>query len=298
MDKSEVERLYEELISRFTGWIQTQPDIRAVVVMGSRARVEYPADEWADLDVMVFTADPERYLSRVDWLENIGKPLLTFVEPTATGNERERRVLFEGMLDVDFSIIPTEVIQKLLEQGIPPDVKAQLLDTINRGTRVLLDKDGATTKLMALFSSTEAPKPQPPTEHEFLEVVNDFLYHAVFTAKHLRRGELWWAKSCLDCYMQRLLLQMITWHARAKQGWNYDTWFRGRFLEKWTDPSVLQGLRNASAHYDEDDTKHGLLEMMKLFQTIAEETAEKLNYPYPLEASIPVTKWIRRCFEE
>ena len=139
MNKSEVERLYEELISRFTGWAQTQSDIRAAVVVGSRARVKYPADDWADLDVMVFTADPERYLSRVDWLESIGKPLLTFIEPTATGNERERRVLFEGMLDVDFSIIPTGIIQKLLEQGIPPNMKAQLLDTINRGTRVLLE---------------------------------------------------------------------------------------------------------------------------------------------------------------
>jgi predicted nucleotidyltransferase len=28
--------------------------IRAAVVIGSRARVDHPADEWSDLDVLIF----------------------------------------------------------------------------------------------------------------------------------------------------------------------------------------------------------------------------------------------------
>jgi aminoglycoside 6-adenylyltransferase len=298
MSKSDVERLYEELISRFTSWAQTQSDVRAAIVVGSRARTRYPADEWADLDITMFTADPERYLSRTDWLENMGKPLLTFVEPTATGNERERRVLFEDMLDVDFAIIPVEWIKNLLEHGIPPEMRAQLLDTVERGMRVLLDKDKVIDRMNALFSTTENPRPHTPTEHEFLEVVNDFLYHAVFTAKHLKRGELWWALTCLDCHMQRLLLEMITWHARTTKGWSYDTWFRGRFLERWADPTVLEGLRETFAQYDEADAKRGLLGIMKLFEAIAEDTSGKLDYSYPVEASSKVTRWIRDRFAE
>ncbi len=62
----------------------TRPDIRAAIVIGSRARVERPADEWSDLDIIVFTTAPEYYLSKVDWLENIGTPLLNYLHRLTT----------------------------------------------------------------------------------------------------------------------------------------------------------------------------------------------------------------------
>jgi aminoglycoside 6-adenylyltransferase len=41
---------YEHLTERFVKWAETQPDIHAAMVIGSRARTEWPADEWSDLD--------------------------------------------------------------------------------------------------------------------------------------------------------------------------------------------------------------------------------------------------------
>jgi len=292
-NKSNVDRLYEQLVERFVKWAEACPDVRAAVIVGSRARVDHPADDWADLDIIIITTDPKRYLSTTDWLENIGNPLLTFLEPTATGGEMERRVLFEGMLDVDFSIIPKERAQQLLQAGMTPQISVQIANILGRGMRVLLDKDGVAAQLGALLPSVKIPTRQPPTHHEFLEVISDFLYHAVFTAKHLRRGELWWAKMCCDCYMQRLLLRMVEWHACATRGWDCDTWFRGRFLEEWADPRVLEGLHGAFAYYDKDDVSRALLAVMDLFRWIAMETAEKLGYPYPTEADRRVTGWVK-----
>nr|MDO8132790.1 aminoglycoside 6-adenylyltransferase [Candidatus Njordarchaeum guaymaensis] len=291
---SQIDASYQRLLKRFVEWAGACPDIRGAVIVGSRARVEHPADEWADLDIVIITTYPERYLSTTDWIENIGNALLTFVEPTATGGEMERRVLFEGMLDVDFAIIPEKNVQMLLQDTIPPQIVAQMVNTIGRGVRVLLDKDGLVTQFLSRISSIEIPPPCPPTQQEFLEVVNDFLYHVVFTAKHLRRGELWWAKMCCDCHMQRLLLRMIEWHARATHGWNYDTWFRGRFLEEWADPRVLEGLRKAFAQYDENDVRRASLATIDLFHLLATETAEKLSHKYPSEADWRVTEWVNK----
>jgi len=293
-NNANIDRLYEQLVERFVRWAETCSDIRAAAIIGSRARVDHPADEWADLDIMVITTDPERYISTSDWIENVGNPLLTFVEPTPTEDDVERRVLFEGMLDVDFALIPKRKAQQLLQGGIPPEIAAQISNVFGRGMRVILDKDGMAAKLRKTISSIENPTPRPPTQHEFLEVVNDFIYHAVFTAKHLQRGELWWTVTCLNCYMQRLLLRMMEWHARATHGWNYDTWFRGRFLDEWVHPQTLEGLRGAFAHYDEEDVKRALLAAMDLFRWMANETAEKLSYPYPTKADEQVTKWIKR----
>lgn len=292
---SETERSYNELIERFCEWAKNRPDIRAAVVIGSRARVDHLADEWADLDLIIITTDPKRYVSRSDWISNFGKPLLTFIEPTSTGGEKERRVLFEGMLDVDFAIVPHEKAKKLFENVTDLQGAAQIANLFGRGMRVLLDKDRMADQLRTFIASIEKPPPSPPTQDEFLEIVNDFIYHAVFTAKHLRRGELWWTVTCLDCYMQHLLLRMIEWHALAIHDWKQDTWFRGRFLEEWAHPQAAKGLHEAFAHYDPEDIKRALLAAMDLFHWLATETAAMLNYQYPAEADAIVKKWIRKC---
>lgn len=123
--RSETERSYNELTERFRKWAENRLDIRAAVVVGSRARVDHPADEWADLDLVIVTAYPKHYVSTSDWTNSFGRPLLTFIEPTSTGDEKERRVLFEGMLDVDFAIVPQEKVQRLLETVIDSQVTAQ-----------------------------------------------------------------------------------------------------------------------------------------------------------------------------
>jgi aminoglycoside 6-adenylyltransferase len=293
VDKSEVGRLYEELIERFVRLAETRADIRAVVIVGSRARVDQPADEWADLDILVVTSYPEYYLSTTEWISRFGDYWLTFLEPTATGGETERRILFEGGLDVDLAVFPLKTVQNFAQNGIPPDFAAQAADTFGRGARILIDRDGIFTQFLTQIPSNEKFSAAMPTEAEFLQVVNDFLYHAVWTVKHLRRGELWWAKMCSDCYMQRLLLRMIEWHAHAMHGQQYDTWFRGRFLEKWADPRIVKELRNAFAHYDAQDIGRALVKELKIFRWIAVETAEKLGYAYPVEADKHVTEWIK-----
>ena len=195
------------------------------MIVGSRARVDksHPGDEWSDLDLVLFVTNPTQYLETTEWLTKIGNPWLTFIESTGAGQGMERRVLFEGGLDVDFAIFPVDLIDQMAATSIPADVA----DTLRRGVAVLLDKDGLWQRLQ--FSPQESYAPQPPTPAEFLELVNDFWYHAVWTAKKLRRGELWTAKGCSDNYMKWQLLQMVEWHAHASQGWDYDVWHRGRF---------------------------------------------------------------------
>jgi aminoglycoside 6-adenylyltransferase len=83
---------------------------------------------------------------------------------------------------------------------------------------------------------------------------------------------------------------MIEWHARAAHGWDYGTWHDGRFLERWAEPRVLKGLPAVFAHYDEDDIRRGLLATMDLFRWLAQETAEQLRYPFPVDADERMTK--------
>ena len=55
---SGIHELYEQLVKQFVEWAETRVDIRAAIIVGSRARVVEPADEWADLDIIVVTSTP------------------------------------------------------------------------------------------------------------------------------------------------------------------------------------------------------------------------------------------------
>ncbi len=281
---------YDQLINRFIQWAQREDNVRTAVVVGSRARLECPADEWSDLDILLFANDSEPYWQAEDWVHQIGRPWLIFTEPTPDGQGVEWRVLFEGGWDAD--LIPGSVdgLQAILGRQVWTPVVA----LIWRGVRILVDKDGYSGQLRRLATCPSAR--ERPTQAEFLNVVSDFWFHAVWTAKKLRRGELWTAKGCSDHYMKERLLQVVEWHALATAGWRVDVWHGGRFLEQWASPRFVSELRSAFACYDRDDLWRGLRVTMDLFRWLAQETAERLEFPYPTAADEHVTGLVRELF--
>ncbi|MEA3337068.1 MAG: aminoglycoside 6-adenylyltransferase [Chloroflexota bacterium] len=288
----ETQLAYEQLIDQIISWAREQENVRAAIVIGSRARKDHPADRWSDLDVLILANDPQRYLDDSEWVRGIGVPWLTFVEPTGDGSGFERRVLFEGGLDVDFAPVSVAEVRAMAEQGFPPGVQ----DIIRRGVRILIDKDGFARYLEP--AGIESPVYQPPTDSRFLNLVHDFWYHAVWAAKHLRRRELWWAKGGCDGHLKYLLQQMLEWHAHAVKGPEWDTWMRGRFLEQWADPRAVAALTDVYAHYDGEDIWRALQATMDLFAWLAPETAELLGYPYPATGEQQATALVKALYME
>ena len=142
----------EQVMDNFVQWAQEQSDIRAVLIIGSRGREDHPADQWADLDLLFVTTDPYRFLTRTDWLDHLGVPWLTYVEDDA--GVLERRVLFEGGVDVDFIPLSFDLIEKMIGVDLLP-----LEDVILPGIRILLDKDG----LADVFHTARAELAKAPT---------------------------------------------------------------------------------------------------------------------------------------
>jgi aminoglycoside 6-adenylyltransferase len=283
----------EYLIKQITSWGALHSDIRSLTIVGSRARLDRPADQWSDLDLILITTDPQPYLATGDWLGDIAPVRLTFLESTAVGNLVERRVLFDGAHDVDFTFVPMHLIQQMLHTGVPDEVAM----VFRRGTRVVFDKDDLMQRVLDSLSPA-SPTVSLPTQAAFLEVVHDFLYHAMWTAKKLYRGELWVAKMCCDTYMKNLLLQMLEWHTHITKAEEQDIWHNGRFLEQWADPRVVADLKDAFAYYDRTDLHRALLKTLALFRWLANETAQKLAYDYPTPTHEYIVRWIEDQFAE
>jgi aminoglycoside 6-adenylyltransferase len=280
----------EEILQRFLVWAKTQPDIVAVLNQGSRARTDHPADEWADLDLIIFTTNKTKYLDNSDWLESIGKPIITHLEKTAFGDELERRAIFEGGVDVDFSVVAKELLEESARNPSPQD-----LDMIRRGVKVLLDRTGTIQASLSELSKTAKPIRSPPSREEFDNLVNDFLYHVYWTAKKLRRGELWIAKMSCDRYMKWQLLTMVEWNTLASRGWDTDVWFNGRYLEEWAKPEILKALRGAFAHYDYADIEKALFATADLFLKLSKDTGRLLEFENVASEAGEVIELARKC---
>jgi aminoglycoside 6-adenylyltransferase len=268
----DVTRAYEEIVERFVAWAAGEEAIRAAVVIGSRARTDHPADEWADLDILIWSTDPASYLDDSAWPAGLEDPWISFEDARADPRIRELRVLFAGGLDVDFAFVKPDAPAR------PGESLAEMARVVlGRGARVLLDRDGEIAAMLAAVRPSPAPG-AAPSAAAFDQVASDFWYHAVWIAKHLRRGELWWAKSGCDGRLKELLQVALEWDAAVA---GRDHWFRGRYLEEWADPTVVRGLGGAFARYDEDEVWAALAVTMDLFSGVTSRLATTLALPYP-----------------
>jgi aminoglycoside 6-adenylyltransferase len=260
------------LATAVADWADDREDVKALVLVGSQARGDIPADRWSDLDLILLVDDPEPYAEDAAWVEEFGAPVLTFLEDAPVG-QRERRVMYETGEDVDFPLIPVTALERL-EQS---ENAAALLA---RGYRVLVDKIALADRLRR--AAERAADGFPPTQRDLAELAGDFWYHALWTAKKLRRGEVFIAKECLDAYLKSRLVTLLGWHAKSVDP-AVDTWHGGRFLERWADPGALAALESAYARYDLRDVARALWATIDLWQGLEEETARRLGLDLGLD---------------
>ena len=272
------------LETNFLAWAQAQDDVRAAFVVGSQARRNRPADEWSDLDLILFVADVDRRQKDISWLAEIGPLWLSQAGRTVAGDP-ERLALYADGVQVDFVFNPLGVLDAL------PQMLAagQIPDIVYRGVRVLLDKD---SRIPPLPEPGHLPAAQAPSAEEFRQTLESFWFNAIYCAKQLRRGELWTFQNASGG-MTWPLLRMVEWHARAIHGWDYDTWHAGKFIAEWADAPVYTALQGCFAHLDREDSWRAMGARLELFHLLARQVAEKMGFSYPAALEAGIVQCIR-----
>lgn len=246
----------EDFLASLTAWARTQPTLRALFVIGSQARAG-AADAESDVDLVLVTDDPEHYL-RGEWLSELGRPVLSFVQPL---NVVERRVLFDSGLAVDFGVVPTDALPMIAEdpgmRGSPPRARAvrMLHDTIGLGP------------LAERFASQPIP---PYPRDRAKQVSHEFWFFALLAAKKLRRGEIYIAKNHLEIDMKPMLVEVLTECVRLRAP-EREIWGGGRYLERWLDADELAALGRTYARYDRSDIARAVKESADMFTRLESE---------------------------
>ena len=288
---SEAEQLvnYDILERRVAAWAEQQPDVRALIVVGSRGRSRQPADAFSDLDLLMLTTSPERYLVDPTWPGVLGELWLAARSRTLPGDP-EWEMLFDGGLKVDIVAVPApeetplgEVLARIPYQAV-----------LGRGVRFLFTRRGE-----MLDGAWPVRTPQRlPTEGEYQNLVAELSITALRSATMIRRGELWRARYQGDAELKAALLQLLTWHTWLSRGVAADTWYNGRFVEEWADSRVALQFPRVLGGYTAQEQWEALLATIALCRWLAQECGEQLGYRPPLEAIDLVTARIDALFGE
>ncbi|MFN8026540.1 MAG: aminoglycoside 6-adenylyltransferase [Acidimicrobiia bacterium] len=253
-----------ETIEQLHSWASARDDVHALVLLGSQARTDHPADDSSDIDVVLAVDDPTTYLADDDWLHSFGAVMASFVDATPVGGMSERRVLFASGQDVDFTFVPVEMMRLLPEFAEDPDVRGMF----GRGVRILIGDDALRAGIARIVPPL--PGDPAPVDSDLGAVSNRFWFKLVWAAKKWRRGELWVAMTTCETVLTTCLVDMLRSRTSLRDP-TRDLWHGNRYLEEWLEPDVVEALAATRGGYGRDAIATSLRRVAAMFTDVESE---------------------------
>lgn len=118
-----------DFIEDFMRWSRRRRDIRAVALVGSYARMQ--ANPASDVDLVIVTTDPQKYLTETKWLRVFGIVIAQKVEDY--GKLTSIRAWYESGLEIEYGFTTRDWVKTPLDKGTKR--------VIEDGMRVLFEKE-------------------------------------------------------------------------------------------------------------------------------------------------------------
>lgn len=273
------------VLSQIRAWAEEEDNVRAVVLVGSRADPRREPDALSDYDVGVYVRNTGPLVRDDSWVLEFGTVMVRWPErprPTFGDDWVTQLVLFDDGVRIDF-----QVTEKHPAEG-------RVLDGVYR---VLVDKDGLTEDLPPPSYSHHSVT--RPTAEAFDDRLNAFWWDIVYVAKGLRRGELLYAKALLDGTIRlEKLLPLAEWYAGVLHGWSVDVGVFGRWFHRYLDAPTWDLYLRTFAGAGIEDNWRALFATLEFVRVVGRRVADKLGFNYPDAVDEKVTRYIREIREK
>ena len=280
----------DAVIRRLIAWVNPQDTIRAILITSTRAIPHAVLDDLSDYDIILVVRDIRPFVADRGWVEDFGAVLVTYWDPIAPDpnyqiDQAENVVQYAAGLKIDFRLWPVALLHTITrEPSLPSELDA--------GYRVLLDKDGLTTRLQP--PTYRAYIPVRPSEETYQTLIQEFFTDAPYVAKFLWRDELLPAKWCLDYDMKHVyLLRMLEWRMERDHCWSVPVRNLGKGLKKRLPAELWTQIEGTYAGAGIAENWAALFRTMVLFRDVAIEVGADLGYTYPLDLDERVTAYVR-----
>lgn len=276
-----------EVLTKMVAWAEASPPIRALLLTSSRARPGGPVDILSDYDLILAVTEAERFGREETWLLHYGEPIVRW------GDEGERlglttyfrSAIYADYVKIDYTIWPDTLLRLVAESPA-------LLEELDEGYRVLLDKDGATTRWKP--PTHQAFIPSLPTEEEYRTLVEECFWVATYVAKSLWREEIIFARWVLTADLRDgALRRMLEWRMEIDHGWSARPGVHGRRLKALLSADTWAELVESYAEPGSENDWTALWRTMALFRRVAEEVASVLGFVYPQDTDKQMNVFLR-----
>lgn len=274
-----VKEVLEEIIS----WAKENPDIRIVLLVGSRADPGAKVDLLSDYDIEIAVNDPRTFLDSEGWLSTFGEPLVII---PVNDDFKLRMVIYKDYIRIDFRIYSVEDFKQIITQ-------TKLPKNLDNGYEILVDKDGITLNLKTPAYDVFIIK--KPAKEEFLATLTDFWWDTTYVAKSLWRDEIFHAKYVLDSIIRfSYLKKIIEWYISAQSNWQITTNKYGRFFKHHLDAETWGELEKTFAGSGKEENWNALFATLKLCRRLAMTISKEIDCPYPKELDAEISSYLNK----
>lgn len=279
---------HDDVLAALEAWARANEAIRCVLLVGSRADPVREVDAFSDYDLVLYVTDVEAFTRPDDWVEWRGPVFLRYRERRASddgGTIAADLVLYEDGVKVDHTVVSVARLRRMARTGLP-----EMLDA---GYRVLIDKDNLAGTLPP--ATGRAYLPVPPTDREYLALVEEFWWESFYVARNLRRRELLPARYSLDFVMKlQLLRPLLEWKVGVETGWTEPVGAWGRGLTSRLDPALRGAMEATYGGGSVAETWEALFATARLFERVAVLVADALGFEYPRGLAESATEILMR----
>ena len=236
--------------------------ILAVMLNGSRANPDAPADIYQDFDIVYFVSDTAPFWNNRKWLEEKFGRVILIQTP-----ETMRLVPPDG--NGDF------VYLAIFEDGNRLDLTVTSRKYENSGEPavVLIDKCGLLSEV--------APKKgywniSTPDQKLFSDCCNEFWWCLNNAVKGIARDELPYSADMLNGCVRDMLNLMVGWYIGATRGFDVSVGKAGKYFKRLLPENIYR--RYERTYFTADSIKPAMYEMMSLFSELARLVAERFGF--------------------
>lgn len=275
----ETTKTEEAVLSQLKRWAEDQENIRAVILVSSRADPHRTPDTLSDYDLDIYVKTTEPILRDDSWLNGFGSIMVRW--PLRPAFEVPgwvtQLVLFDDGVRIDFQFT---------------DRKDIMFESLENGYNVIIDKDGLTQHLPPPTYSYGII--ERPTKEAFDSRLNAFWWDIIYVAKALWRNELNYAKYMLEGTIRFDKLQpLITWYIGTWHNWSVNVGIYGRWFQRYLDTPTWEHYQRTFADSSPEANWNALFETLEFVRAVGKHIADELGFVYPDETDRKVTRYIR-----
>lgn len=275
-------------------------DIYGVISFGSSNRKT--KDKYSDLDIFLFTSNPEKYLADENnelLKDYLGEVLSRVVVKDFVDQVMVIKLMLKDGTGLDIIIVNISEFSKTryylflkrhnLSGLLPNKIKKYIDNNIysfnyflKRGHAILYDSmnlQQIAETIFELYKQDVKDEELNLLDHKrFFNNYHQFWQGCYRFHLKLVINDPLYAKLMLDHMIKVNLIQMVNWHTLLFKDEQKDIFYYGAKLNEWCDETIIQRLYDIFPHRNIQEMRKSILNTIKLYQQLSHEISTKKNY--------------------